>query len=226
MSESAKLLMEFLYFAILAAAFAYGAVKLFRKGVPLYFQLYVMLCGCRMLERLISFAVLLCGLNSQYISAASFFGFFSAALFALSANRGTLDSIVDDKRNPANKKARLFALITPTVIAAMVVIIVAINLRNGSTFNGIALLIAASPCVPASYYNTKHLLLKDELGLLKATKSINIIVLIVYFIGFINNYLAVLLADSVALYLIRVIVFSLPALAVLASVKGAKKWKA
>ena len=225
MSNSAKLLMEFLYFAILAASFIYGAIKLFRKGVPLYFQLYVMLCGCRMLERLISFVAMLCGLSSQIVSAASFFGMFSAALFALSANRGTLDSIVDDKQNPANKKARILALITPIIIVSMMVVVFVMNLRNGTVFNGIVLAVAVAPCVPASYYNTKHLLLKDEFGFLKATRSINIIVLVVYFVGFFNNYFAVILGDTLALYLLRVVVFSLPALAVFASVKGAKQWK-
>ncbi|MCQ2400019.1 MAG: hypothetical protein MJ072_05895, partial [Clostridia bacterium] len=211
---------------ILVVAFIYGAIKLFRKGKPLYFQLFVVATGCRVMERLIVVTTIICGFTESDVSVAMLLGMFSYGLFAFSANYGVLDAIVDDRSDVRNKKARILAFIAPVIVGIMAVIIVMLYVKNYSLYTGVLIAIAVIPCLFGSYYNLKHLILPtDELGLLKATRSVNLIALIAYIVGIANNLVTALFPNSVLISQIHVVVFILPVLIVIYSVKGAEQWK-
>lgn len=218
--------MELIYLAMLGSAFAYGVFKLFRKGKPLYFQLYVLACGCRLIERLIVFATFICGLSDSNVSIGTFLGMFSVGLFAFSANYGTLDGIVDDRSDDRNKKARRLALIAPTILTVFSLWLSVTYAVNISVFTGAVIFVAVLPIIPSSYYCTKHLFLpSDDLGLLKATRPCNIIAVVMYGVGIVRNVLSSMLLSEVVLALVSVVTFGLHALLVIVSVKGAEKWK-
>ena len=226
MSYSFELGMDLLYFAILAATFIYGAISLLKPGKPLYFQLFVLASGCRMLERLIVVVLLICGFDNPNVSIGAFLGTFSMVLFVLAANYGTLDSLVDDRSDDKNKKARRLALIAPIILTSSFFVIVPNYIKNVSLFTAIILTIAFIPCIPASYFNLKHLLLpKDEMGLLEATKYCNVVALLAYVVGIANNFLASLFVRAESIMYVRLVVYTLPALLIVAAVKGAKQWK-
>lgn len=225
MSYTYKLIMEFIYLAILSAGFFYGAIKLFRKGKPLYFQLYVMGCGARVVERMIVCTTVICGLTDMNVSVGNFLGMFSLGLFVLSANRGTLDGIVDNRSDPRNKKARLLALIVPAFNMIACFIVTAIYMANVSVFTGLVIFVGAQPAIIASYYCTKHLFLMDELELLKATRPCNILAIAACGVGLINQLLSSLISSEIVLAYLRIIVYAIPALMVVYAVKGAEKWK-
>ena len=226
MSFTFQLIMELIYLIILGSAFAYGACKLFKKGKPLYFQLYVIACGCRLIERLIVFATFICGLSDKNVSVGTFLGTFSIGLFGFAANYGTLDDLVDDRSDNRNKKARRLALIVPVLLTAAALWICAAYATNISVFTGVVLFIAFAPLLASSYYCMKHLLLpKDEFGLLDATRPCNAIVVVMYCIGIVRNILASTLLSEVALACVSVGIFLLHALLVYFAVKGAEKWK-
>ena len=226
MSFTYKLVMELIYLAILSAGFAYGAVKLFRKGQPLYFQLYVMGCGARVVERMIVCTTVICGLTDMNVSVGNFLGMFSLGLFILSANRGTLDGIVDDRSDPRNKKARRLAIIVPAFNMVACFIITGLYMVNVSVFTGLVIFVGAQPAIIASYYCAKHLLLMDEMQLLKATRPCNILAIAACGVGLINQLLSSLISSEIVLAYIHIIVYALPAVMVVYAVKGAEKWKA
>ena len=93
------------------AAFAHGAVKLFKKGKPLYCQIIMWAVGCYCLQCIESCVVYFCGDFSDkgIIGQIAMCGFFFA-LF--SANFNTLDDVVDDRKQN-NGRYRKLALIAP-----------------------------------------------------------------------------------------------------------------
>ncbi len=214
------------YFVILAAAFAFGAVKLFKSRTPLYFQLYVIACGCMMMEHLISVVLLLCDKWTDGFTAARFFGTFSFSLFILSANRGTLDGIVDDRAEKQNSKARILAFAAPIIFAVLIIVTVFLNIKSFSVISGILMLITLSPVIPASYYNFKHLILPtDEMELLKATYGCNIFALAFQLSNVLYNLLLSTISKSLAVMLAGIFVYLMAGLLVVAAVRGREKWK-
>ena len=213
-------------FSVTASAFAFGAAKLFRKKKPLYFQLYVLACGCIMLERLIELAAAICETEAGGMTAAGFFGMLSFALFILSANRGTLDGIVDDRREGRNRRARLLALAAPAVTAPLVVADVLVHAGKTTPASGILLFIALIPVIPASYYNLKHLLLPmDEIGLLRATRPCNVFALLFLTVNTAFDLLSVISAEFAVTAVCSIGSAVLAALLVAGAVKGEKRWK-
>ena len=226
LSTETRIVFELIYLAMMGAAFVYGALHLFKKGQPLYFQLYVMGCGCRFVERLIVFTTFICGFETANVSVGTFFGMFTMGMFVVSANYGTLDGIVDDKHDARNKKARWIGMAVAAFNLAAVSVICYFYAVNVSLYTSVIILIAAAPAVVSSYFCTKHLFLPmDELGLLRATRPCNIIAVIVYAVGIVNNLIASFVGSEFALYCVRIAVYALPALLVIFAVKGAKKWK-
>lgn len=202
-------------------AFLHGGVKLFKKDVPLYFQIIMWAVGCYFLQCIENFVVYFCGDFSEkgIISQVAMCGFFFALL---SANFGTIDKIVDD-RNKNNSKYRKLALIAPLVygfvsIAAFMHIYPMYNFA--ASVYGISLI----SMLAASYFNLKHLLLpKDEIGILSSTRLCNIICLIIY-------ALAVLLiiiyerVNPIFSNILNVVLSVLVLLLTLAAEKGEKSW--
>lgn len=206
-------------FLIAAAAFIYGAINLFKKGKPLYFQILICAVGCYAIEELFSIIVIICGKFEEPINIGTL-GIFGLCLFLLSANYGQLDKIVDDGKD---KKARLLALIAPLFIIALQIYLFVL-LKDGSVFSMIVLTIINIPSIPASYFNLKHLLLKnDDFGFLKATRWCNIMAL-TYYVFSLAFIIVFSFGNNFATALASVItVFPILGLAIAAK-KGADLW--
>ena len=206
-------------FIIAAAGFLYGTSRLFKKGKPLYFQILICAVGCYAIEELFSIITIVCGGYEEPITVGML-GIFGLDLFLFSANYGQLDKIVDDGKD---KRAKSLALVAPIIIFFAQIFFFLFG-KNESAFTRITLILINLPSIPASYYNLKHLLLKnDDLGFLKATRWCNIMALAYYafshvfiFIYEVGNPLAISLAS--VMNVIPILGLSI------AATKGADLW--
>ena len=206
-------------FLIAAFAFVFGAVMLFRKKKPMYFQLLVCAAGCFALQRL-SFAVnLWCGVSSPV--SIGMLGIFGCNFFLLSANFGTLDRIVDDGKGSGRMRA------VPVIAPLCMAVLAAAAFfcwKDTDIFGSVMWLFVLLPALPASYFNLKHILLPtDPFGFLKATKPCNVIALVLYPVT--AAYAICLSAEKSTVCGILSLVMSASVLALsLYAIKGAKQW--
>lgn len=211
-------LIHTLSFAISAAAFIFGGIKLFKKKKPLYLQMLVCAAGCFALEELSSLVSLWCNAASGLFSIGML-GILGCNFFLLSANYGTLDKIVDDN---GNKKVRFYALAAPAVLT--VLLAAACAAKRKFDFSSAIRVLVMLPALPASYFNLKHVLLpKDDFGFLSASRPCNIAALCFYVICEIHiwlSFLAITPAAEASLLLMSLASFGL----VFSAVKGAKIW--
>lgn len=203
------------------AAFAHGAVKLFKKGKPLYCQIIMWAVGCYCLQCIESCVVYFCGDFSDkgIIGQIAMCGFFFA-LF--SANFNTLDDVVDDRKQN-NGRYRKLALIAPLAYGTASVVGV-LHIFPIYNFAACVYAIALFSMTVASYFNLKHLLLpKDELGILSCTKMCNIICLVIYAIA----VMLIIIYGRVAPVISNVLNLTVSILVLaltLAAEKGEKSW--
>ena len=204
-------------------ALIYGIVSIVKFDMPMYFRLPVAATGCYVLEELWVVVNTLFGNYSSFISVR-LFGIFGFFCFLLCANRGGIDKTVDDG-NQKNRKARIIALTAPILLFA-VCLIGAFNKFGKDDLPSVILALAVfAPSFPASYYNLKHLLLKnDDMGFLGCIKGCDIISLIIFALNLLyliklpeNLYIISYISDIImALLVFTLIIFS---------IKGGKKWK-
>ena len=208
-------------FVLAALGFAHGALRLFRKKNPLYYQLLVCAAGCFALQQLSAAVTALCGGSSESVTVGMF-GFFGCNFFLLSANFGTLDRIVDDG-SATNNAAKRLAFLAPAVMAVCLVLV--FFMWRSDLFAAIVMMIVLLPALPASYFNLKHLLLPmDDFGFLRATRRCNLAALALYLVTV--AYLLALGSGSTAAANAAVLVMSASALWLVFSAEGgAKAWK-
>ena len=206
-------------FLIAAAGFGFGAVRLFRKKKPLYFQLLVCAAGCFAIEQLSNVVNLWCGVTEPF--SIGMFGIFGCNFFLLSANYGTLDKIVDDGQG--TRSARWTAILAP---AAMLLLTAAAFFawRTQDLFCAVMWALILLPALPASYFNLKHLLLPmDPFEFLRATIPCNASALVFYVVT--AAYVICLTWAGSVVSGILSVMMSLAVLGLsLCAVKGAKKW--
>ena len=212
-----------LILSLLIAAFAFGtgATKLFKKGTPLYWQLYVCAAGCFALRQLSETVNFLCGIQGNI--SVGMLGIFGCNFFLLSADYGTLDKVVDDG-SAENKPARKLALLAPVVTAALIASVF-FAWRKNDLVCGVLWLAMLLPMLPASYFNLKHLLMPpDDFELLRATRPCNLASLGVYLLSALCGAACGL--GNTALAEVTSVALSASMLwLVCAAVKGRKKWK-
>lgn len=216
-------LFEVISFLISAAAFVFGAVRLFRDGIPMYFRLYGMAAGCYALEELWAVTNTVFGTEGGYVSVRLFgtFGFFC---FILSANAGEFDSLIDE-RKAEHRRARRAALLAPAVLVLLYGVSVALLYDSKGVFYLLLELLVLLPTFPAAYYCLKHLLLPtDPMGMLKTTGGIDIVSLLLFAVNSVYT-LDVLGRVSWLMYAYDVLMALIAAALTVCSVKGAEKWK-
>ena len=215
--------MPSLILSLLIAAFAFGmgAGRLFKKGTPLYWQLYICAAGCFALRQLSETVNFLCGLRGNI--GVGMLGIFGCNFFLLSANYGTLDKVVDDG-GVENKPARRLALLAPVVTAALIAPVF-FAWRKNDPLCGALWLLVLLPVLPASYFNTKHLLLPlDDFELLRATRPCNLLSLGFYLLSALYAVFCAL-ANTAAAGVTSVLLSVLMLFLVRAAIKGREKWK-
>ena len=215
--------MPSLILSLLIAVFAFGvgAGNLFKKGTPMYWQLYICAAGCFALRQLSETVNFLCGLRGNI--SVGMLGIFGCNFFLLSANYGTLDKVVDDG-GAENRPARLYALTAPVIMAALIALVF-FTWREKNPVCGALWLLMLLPMLPASYFNLKHLRMPlDAFELLRATRPCNLAALGFYLL---SAFYAVFraLGKTSAAGVISVLLSVSMLLLVSAAIKGAKKWK-
>lgn len=207
-------------FAVAAAAFWLGAIKLFGTKTPLYMKLLVCAAGCFMLEQQLFLINLWCDVEEMF--SIGMIGILGCNCFLLSANYGTLDKIVDDgsKKNTAVK---LIAAIAP-VITAILCLNVFLVWKDKDVICAVMWVLMLFPAIPASYFNLKHIILPaDDFGFLRATRLCNISALALYIV--MAAFAVCSASDSSRLVGILSCLMSLAVLGITVSaIRGAKKW--
>lgn len=212
-----------LVLSLLIAVFAFGAgaAKLFKKGTPLYWQLYICAAGCFALRQLSETVNFLCGIQGHI--GVGMLGVFGCNFFLLSANYGTLDKVVDDG-GADTESARGSALAASIVLTALSALVL-LTWRKKDLVCGVLWFLMLLPVLPASYFNMKHLLMPlDPFELLRAAKPCNHAALCFYLLSALYSVLCGLgftAAAGVTSVLLSVSMLFL----VIASIRGAKKWK-
>ena len=176
--------LELIAFLISVSAFAYGALRLFKPGKPFYFQLLVCACGCYVLEELWSIINIVCGIPGGGLITVRLVGIFGCFCFMLSANAGQFDNFLDADF-PRDERFRFPALLIPAVLVIMYVPY-GMELISAGQYGALVITaLVLLPAIPASYFNLKHLLLPmDEAGLLRATRAVDVLSLLFYFLNF------------------------------------------
>ena len=215
---------ELLAFAVSVAAFVYGVIHLFEKGIIDYFKYYVYAIGCYTLEELWVIVNALLGNGSRDgLVTVRLVGYFGCLCFMLSANAKIFDKIVDDG---GNRRAKRLAFLAPAALLAMYAASAFSPYNTNSPAVTLVGLVCISPSLVASYFNLKHLLLpKDAMGFLEITRGINILALVFYAANFIYPLFDLIftkIAMSVYDLSLAVIFFAM----IVLCRKGAEKWKA
>ena len=175
-----------LFFDVLAgiiatAVFLYGAIHLFQRGMPLYFQIIICAVGCFALGQFANLVSILCGDTGTVTEfSTSSFCYFGAGMSMLTANTGALDkSIVRPSR-----RADIIALAAPVLYFALLVPLLAMMIP-ADPFFGVACMIFLAPSGVNCYFNLRHLLSEpDEGGILKRIRLTDIFTLIFAFLSF------------------------------------------
>ena len=166
-------LLEAIPLVPLIAAVFYGVYRMFRRRVPLYFQMVVCAVICALLELVYSSLVLLCGDGGSVPANLTGLAAGGACAFMFAANYGQFDSIVDGGQKKY-RTVRLLALFAPAVfLAAAVLFFLAQESIDVVSF--IVIVIAVFSLLPCSYFNFKIILMQDDgTGFIKGAKPANV----------------------------------------------------
>lgn len=202
---------------VIMFAFFYGAIKLWRKGKPLYFQIIICAVGCCALYNLAIIVMTFCDVNETYFND-SYFGLFGCNLFLFCANYGAIDKLFD---RPKTKYVVISILLGVLTFALSVVV--------GILFYGVTrvafylFVLMELPACFVVYFNVKHLFSPvDELGMIKGLRLTDIFSLIFCVLNIVD------IALWINLSVVSEIVDLISSLVILAlsvsAVKGAEKW--
>lgn len=203
------------------AAFIYGVLAASRNGGPMYFRIVIGVAVCHLLKEMSALVAYLCGDPVGSFTVATL-ATISSVFFLLSANYGQIDGIVDDGSTRA--RIKLISCVVPLLLLCSF----AAFLAAGVLRNTMQIITDAAVVVlmlPASYFNTKHLLMPDdEVGFLKSSRGCNIGAIVYYFLLRLQT-LAELTGPQVFSEGMRVAVSASVMLLVWMAERGGKRWK-
>lgn len=155
--------------------FGYGLYRFYRDESALYVRMIVFGVGCAMLGQLFQTLLLLVKGELDDTFNVGTLGIIGSFLFFFSANYGQMDSIVDDG-SPKFRKTRIIALAAPLVVAAIWVVVIALDGFKESTITlGVIALFLALAC----YFHLKHLIIEDvSFGLIRSLRGYNLLALV------------------------------------------------
>lgn len=212
-----QILFETIAFCISIVAFIYGVLKIFATKAPFYFKMIICAVGCYSLEELWVIVNTFCKVENGTFSVR-LIGIFGCFCTFLASNAMGFNKIVDDG-NSKNKFARAFSFLAPALLLA-VFCVYAIMIKSAIYI--IIPFVVILPAIIDSYYELKYLILpNDEMGFVKYIRPISVLILLEYAISI--SYL--LLESEIIMLIMDVASAIVMALLVLASRRGAIKWK-
>lgn len=207
-------------FVTAAFGFSFGAYKSFKKKGILFLQIVTCALGCAGLGFAFNIVSFLTTREIPQGFNIGILGMIGCYFFLLSAGYGQLDGL-GDSGSKAFRKYRLMALGAPfLILVAVAAVVFTPDAADGRLVPVMLLLVMA----PSSYYNLKHLIIPDiDLGILKAIRSYNIMILLFTAINTVSILLGIYglsnLANIASLANAIVIAFIMPI-----SISGVKKW--
>ena len=211
-----------LYFEIAAETvllftFFFGAVKLWRKGKPLYFQIIIAAIGCYALYQLFVIVVTFCDFAETYFNDG-FFGLLGCNCFLLCANHGAVEKLFDKPK----KKYTVISILAEVLMLALSIVIAVFYFEKIQITFFLFILQQIPACLVIGY-NIRHLFTPvDELGLIKGLRLTDIFSMTFCITGtldiaaWINPGVISGIADLVLAFVAVALMFS--------AVKGAEKW--
>ena len=185
-----------IYVGGLLIVFLIGLFGVCLKKKPLYFRLIVYAIGGYLLEGIGFFVNALCTGAADYINV-SVISRFAYYVFLISASAGALDSFLDDKALK-NKRAQYLALIAPLLLAGSTAVYYYLFSGSLGLFDTVTGCLLASANAVSLYFALKHLLLPpDDLGFLKVTRPINIMILVEAGCEAITEYCGMLFPETI-----------------------------
>ena len=211
-----------LYFEIAAEtvllfAFFFGAVKLWRKGKPLYFQIIIAAIGCYALYQLFMIVVTFCDFTETYFNDG-YFGLLGCYWLLFCANRGAVEKLFDKPKT----KYTVISILAGVWMLALSTVIGIFNF-DGPKVTFFLFILQQIPACFVVYFNIKHLFTPvDELGLIKGLRLTDIfsmtfcITCLLDIAAWINPSVISGIADIVLAFVAMMLAFS--------AVKRAEKW--
>lgn len=210
--------LELISTIVLLVAFFYGAIKLWRKGKPLYFQIIICAIGCFALFHLSAIVIAYCNIDETRFND-SFFGILGAYMLLVCANSGAIDKTVCEK---PQKKVFLFSIIAGLTELALSVVVGYLYYGFNNAVFYIYVLIQIPACF-VLYFNVKHLLLPiDDAKLLEGIKLTDFfsIVFILTFNFDVLSWKTFGIISGIADLFVSIVILALSFF----SVKEAEKW--
>lgn len=214
---------DFITLGLVLVASIFGMIRMFRKKVPMYFQLIICGVWCYAFQLVYYILVNLCNMEMPSLYNLCFLGIGASFLFFTSANYGQFNSFVDE-RGKKHRPIRLISLLAPILFTvSFVYICMSTDYIAVSTV--VILATSAVPIIIGSYFNLKFIIFPDdELGMLKGIRPLNVAELILDVVFYLYIYHSLRGNDqkaSVFYYLFGLIIVLMTLLAEW----GRKKWK-
>ena len=202
---------------VMLCAFFYGAINLWRKGKPLYFQIIICAIGCVALYQLSVIVMTFCDVNETYFNN-SFFGYLGCNFFMFCANRGALEKMFDKPKTG-------YIVISALAGVAMFALTIFVDFLYFGAARAVFFLyiVMQIPACFVVYYNVKHLFTpKDDLGLIKGIRMTDVFTLAFNVFSVIDLifWIDYSILSGVADLLLSFLVMGLS----ISAVRGAKKW--
>ena len=208
-------------FACGIAVLIYGVIGILSGTRALYYQILTFAVGAFTLGRLYEILTFLTAGELPDRAHLGLMGTIGMAVFFLTASKGTMDAVIDDRRKEL-ARYRLMGLIAPICMVCLVVPTVLIGeKRHGQIF---ILVLEGVIMLFSLYFEFKHLIFPDEgLEFAKNIRSANIFAIVLSFTSYIMLYTQMMNIDIV--YTIACVIAGASAIGLIFSAKkGVASW--
>ena len=216
-------IIELVLLILTFASAIFAIIRIFRKSIPMYFQLIVCAVSCNALAYLYNFLINLVMNDGNGWMYLGDWGNLGMQIFFLAANFGQFDSIIDGN-NEKFKKQRRLAFIAPAVLLA-IRIPALLNLNAFVLNEKILLVIVTVIVMLASYFCLKMILIRDPEDIfLEGVKPANACALLYFLtdqIYLLSTMYELKTLKIILGYCLYIILIAIP----LAADWGSRKWK-
>lgn len=196
--------------AILVFASVFGMIRMFKKTVPMYFQLTICAVWSFAIQMIYSVLIIVCANDYRSDNNLGFLGMATTFIFLASSNFGQFNTLVDEGSKKL-RPIRLASLAAPLFVLAFYLYII-LHFEQTLWFKFIFAIVMI-PVAASQYFNVKFILMKDDgTGFIRGVKPLNIVsflasvcyLLYIYAdckqwetVGTLASFLSVLLVSSI-----------------------------